>query len=210
MTSLDTAHERIQAICEKIRVETLDPARQQAEKIIQAAEEEAKHIREQAQKEASNIRLQAKKELEEEKQIFTSSLEQASRQTIELLKQKIECMLFNPALEDWIVMQMNGPKLHAKLIEVIIQAIEKDGVQTRLDIKIPQAFTADAIVKELSSSIMNTLKNGSIDIGTMKAGIQVTLKNRHITLDISDAALRELVASFIRKDFRKVFFIDSK
>ena len=50
------------------------------------------------------------------------------------------------------------------------------------------------------------LKSSSIEVSDIKGGVKVSLKGKHMSLDISDSALRELVASFVRKDFRKIFF----
>ena len=207
MPQLEKSQERIQAICEKIREETLNPAKLQAELIIDEAKKEAERIKLQAIRDAEKIRDEAKRNLEVEKQIFTSSLEQAAKQSVDLLKQKIDSSLFNPALEKWVVEQLGGAKEHAKLIEVIIQAIQKEGFKTDLAITIPHEFTPDEITSKISSNILKELKDGAIEVGDIKGGVKVTLKGKHMTLDLSDSALRELIASFIRKDFRKVFFV---
>jgi len=206
MSELEKAHERIQAICEKIREETLDPAKQAAEEIIVEAKKEAERIREHARHEAQKIFEETKRSIEEEKRIFTSSLEQASKQTIELLKQKIESSLFNPTLEKWLNNEMGGAKEHAKLIDALITSINKTGLQTDLSVVIPQCFTPDEIISALEKTIAKQLKEGSVEVGDIKSGIRVTIKNKHMMLDLSDSTLREIVSSFIRKDFRKIFF----
>ncbi len=208
MPQLEKSQERIEAICEKIRIESVNPAKLQAELIIEEAKKEAERIKEQAISDAEKIHQESKQNLEVEKQIFTSSLEQAAKQSVDLLKQKIESSLFNPALEKWVQDQLGGAKETAKLCEVIIKAIQKEGLKTDLSIKIPQEFTPDEITSKITSDILKQLKEagGAIEVGDMKGGIKVSLKGKHMTIDLSDSALRELVASFIRKDFRKVFF----
>lgn len=206
ITDLEKAHERIQAICEKIREETLEPAKEQAQQIIHDAETQAHHIIERAKTEAEKIRRDVQKNLEEEKVIFTSSLEQAAKQAIETLKQKIELTLFNPAVEKWVVSQMGAAPQYAKLIEVMIKAIEKDGIQTQLSVKIPASFTPDEINAALGKTILERLKGHSVEVSDIKAGVKVTMINQHIMLDLSDSTLKELIATFVRKDFRKIFF----
>ena len=206
MSDLEKAQERINVICEKIRVETLTPAKLEAQQIIVEARNEAERIKLLARQEAEKILEDAKRGLEIEKQIFTSSLEQAAKQAIELLKQKIESSLFNPALEKWVIDQLGGAKEDAKLIEALVKAINADGLKTDLTIKIPQAFTPDEITSNLSRHILDMLKGSAIEVSDIKGGAKVSLKGKHMSLDLSDTALRELIASFVRKDFRKVFF----
>ena len=206
MSDLEKAQERINAICEKIREETLTPAKQEAEQILDVAKGEAERIKSQARAEATKILEDAKRSLEMEKQIFTSSLEQAAKQALEVLKQKIELTLFNPALEKWVVAHMGGAKEDAKLIETLIAAILSEGIKTDLSIKIPQAFTPEEIISSISGKILKELKDGAIEVSDMKGGVKVSLKGEHMSLDLSDTALRELIATFVRKDFRKIFF----
>lgn len=202
----EKATDRIQAICEKIRQDSLEPAKQQAQEILEQAAREREHIRLTAKKEADKIAEDTKKRLEEERRIFTSSLEQAAKQTLAQLKQKVEQELFNPALEGWIQKEMNGAQKHAQLIDVLIQAIEKEGISTDLSVQIPKAFTPQEIIKDLNKKISERLKAGAIQVGSMESGIRLRLEGKHMMLDISDAALKEIVASFVQKEFRKIFF----
>jgi V/A-type H+-transporting ATPase subunit E len=206
MIDLEQANARIQAICDKIRVETLTPAKREAEEIIEEAKREAERIRERAQAEAERLLHETRKTVEEEKQIFFSSMEQAAKQTIELLKQKIEQSLFNPALEKWVLQQLGNAKDEARLIEVMVKAIEKEGLQANLSIAIARGFTVNEVVAHLSRNVLELLQNNSIELGDIQGGIRVSLQNKHMTIDLSDKIIRELVASFVRKDFRKIFF----
>ena len=206
MPDLEKTDMRIQVICDKIRAETLDPAKEQAQEIIENARREAERILHIAHSDAEKILKEARKALECEKQIFQSSLEQAAKQSIELLKQKIEQSLFNPHLSRWVQEQLGDEKAYATLVEALVKAIEKEGIKTELAIKIPQAFRADTINAHLSQHILDQLTNKSVELSDISGGIQVKIKAKNMVLDISSKALEEIIASFIHKDFRKVFF----
>lgn len=206
MADLEKADARIQLICEKIRAETLDPAKEQAQEIIDQAKREAERIMQKAHAEAEQHLRQTKKSLEEERQIFNSALQQACKQTIELLKQKIEQSLFNPALQQWVVEQLGDNNNYAKLIDVVVKAIEKEGLQTDLSVKIPEKLDVSEINARLSQEIVNILKNRSVELSDIPGGIQVKLPGKNMVLDLSSTALEEIVSSFVRKDFRKLFF----
>jgi V/A-type H+-transporting ATPase subunit E len=205
-SDLEKAQERIQTICEKIRLEVLDPAKEQAHEIVEKAKRDAEHIRGEAHQEAKKIVSDVQQKLEEEKRIYASALEAASRQAVEMLKQKVEKSFFNPAIENWIRSGMGEEKETAKLIEVIIQAVEKEGITANINIQIPKTFSAEKILSHMARDIAVKLKSGAVIVGDMDAGIRVNLSNRHLTLDISDEALREILGSYLRQDFRKTFF----
>lgn len=206
MTDLEKADLRIQVICEKIRSETLDPAKEQAQEIVDQARREADRILHAAQTHAEQLIKEAKKSLEEENQIFQSSLEQAGKQTVELLKQSIEKALFHPGLQQWIKNELGNASSYAKLIDVLVKAIEKDGLRAELSVKIPQEFTADQINAQLSQAILERLKNHSVELSDLPGGIQVKIIGKNMVLDLSLQTLEEIIVSFIHKDFRKIFF----
>jgi V/A-type H+-transporting ATPase subunit E len=203
---IEKTSDRRQAICEKIRQESLEPAKQQAQEIIELAAREREHIRAAAKKEAEKIAEEAQKRLEEEKRIFESALEQAAKQTIAQVKQKLEQKLFNPALASFVSDEIGGAKQHAKLIEVLIHAIEKEGMATDLSVQVPKSIPPEEIVKYLDQKIIDRLKKGAIVVGDMQSGIRVRLEGKHMMLDLSDEALKQLVAGFVQKEFRKNFF----
>lgn len=206
MAELEKADLRIQVICDKIRKETLDPAKEQAQEIIENARREAERILHMAHTDAEQMVKETRKSLEEEKQIFQSSLEQASKQAIDLLKQKIEQSLFNPALDKWVKEQLGNAKSYGTLIEALVKAIHKEGIKSELQVQIPKAFSADAINAALSQDILNQLKGKSVQLSDIPGGVQVKIAEKNMVLDLSSKALQEMVASFIHKDFRKAFF----
>ena len=208
MTDQERADQRIQAICEKIRYETLDPAKEQANAILEQAKKERELILEQARHDAETMKKETRALLQEENQVFQSSLAQSCKQTVEHLMQRIEESLFNPALETWIQEQMGDAASYAKLIDVLISAIQKEGTQTNISVLIPKSFSADVINAQLSQKVLQSLKGGSVEIADIKGGLKVHLIEKKMTLDLSQETLREIISSLIRKDFRKIFFED--
>jgi V/A-type H+-transporting ATPase subunit E len=208
MTDQERADQRIQAICEKIRYETLDPAKEQAQAILEQAKKERELILQQARRDAEKLQKETRALLQEEKQIFQSSLTQACKQAVEYLMQKVEEALFNPNLESWIQEHMGDAKSYAKLIDVLVEAIQKEGTQTDVSVLIPKHFSADVINAHLSKKVLQSLKDGSVQVADINGGVKVRLEGKKMTLDLSRETLREIVSSFIRKDFRKIFFED--
>jgi V/A-type H+/Na+-transporting ATPase subunit E len=206
MTELEKADFRIQEICEKIRSETLDPAKEEASAIVDRAKIEAEQIITAAKLKAEEQLILLQQRLEQERQVFTSSLEQACRQTQEQLKLKIEERFFNPALANWVEEQLGQEQSHAKLIDVLVEALHKEGIRSELSVIVPKKFSAAKINAELSEQVLKSLKNHSVELSDIGAGVRVKVADKHMMLDISAKALEDLVSSFIRKEFRNVFF----
>ncbi|MCE5318233.1 MAG: V-type ATP synthase subunit E [Parachlamydia sp.] len=206
MKTLEQGKQKIQKICEVIKEETLEPARKEAETIVSQAEERARAIIADAEKQAERTQGEVRQTLEQERHIFQSSLQQASKQTITMLKQEIENKLFNSSIKDVVEKHPEESKLAAKLTEAIVKAIDRDGVSADFSVAVSQALSAKEVNALLSEQILAKLKEKSVVLGNFASGVQVKLHDKKMTLDLSDKVLTELLANYVRKDFRKWIF----
>lgn len=203
---METGKDKVKKICDILRRETLEPAKAEAEETVSKARQEAERIIEEARLTIQRLEYESKQEIERQKTVFQSSLSQACKQAIESLKQSFEEKLFNPELARLITKQTQDPALIAQLIQVVVKAVEKDGLEANLSVYIPAAVPAKAVNALLASEILARLKEKSVLIGPITGGIEVKLQKENVTVDISDAALKEIIANYIRKDFRELFF----
>lgn len=206
MKTLEKGQEKIEKICEVLRRETLEPAEKKAAEIIEAANQKAKEIVLEAEKNAAEIIKKAQVQVEQERKVFQSSLTQAGRQGLEMLRQEIEHKLFNPELQTLIVGSTTEPNAVAKIIDALIKAIEKQGIASELIAYIPKSVSPQAVNALLLENVAKKLKNGTVEVGDFEGGAKVKLVNKRMTIDMSDDALRELLSAYVRKDFRKFIF----
>jgi V/A-type H+/Na+-transporting ATPase subunit E len=206
MKQADTGSERVKKICDVLRRETLEPAKQEAEEIVLEARRQAESMLEDAKASIEKLQMQAREEIERQKNVFQSSLYQACKQALETLRQNIVEKLFNQELSRLFTAQMQSPEVIARLIEAVIEALKKEGIEANLSVYIPAAVPARTINEMLGKEIIERLKEKSVLIGPISGGIEVKLHDQNVTIDISDAALKELVSSYVRKDFREFFF----
>jgi V/A-type H+-transporting ATPase subunit E len=206
MKQLEKGQDKIDKICEILKKETLEPAQRQAQDIIDEALEKAERIVADADKQAERIIGQARLLTEQERNVFQSSLSQAAKQSVEALRQSVEHKLFNEELTKVVDETTADPKIIAKLIDCIVQAIGKEGVDTDLTAVIPKQVSAESVNRLLIEGILKRLKDQSVTVGTFAGGAQVKLLGKKMTIDISDKALKELLAGYVRKDFRKLIF----
>ena len=198
--------DKVKQICDALRVETLEPAKQEAERIIAEASSKAKKIVDEARTQSEKLVSDARVQIEKEKQNADSSMKMAAKQSIESLKEKVEKEFFNRELSGLIDTKMQDSSVVTKLIEAVVGAIEKEGIEADLEALVPKSLSVDEINQALSKAILDRLKSVSVMLGEMDGGAQVKLVDQHMTLDISNEALRELLARYIRDDFRQLIF----
>ncbi|MES2345648.1 MAG: V-type ATP synthase subunit E [Chlamydiota bacterium] len=206
MKGLDTGKDKVKKICDVLKRETLEPAKKEAEEIVLEAKSRAEKIIKLAEKEAEKMHLEARAEIEKNKAIFQSSLSQASKQAIELLKQEIEEKLFNKELRSALAKGVEAPKVIADLINAVVKALEKEGLDVDLSAYVSSSVPAHTVNSLLAQNILDKLREKSVLLCDNAGGIEVKLHHENMTIDVSLDALREVVAQYIRKDFRALFF----
>jgi V/A-type H+/Na+-transporting ATPase subunit E len=205
MKSFEEGSKKIQQICELLKKDAIEPAKKEADSIVEAAKIKAQQIIDAAEEEASRIRTETKQNIEQEKNVFQSFMAQAAKQTIETLKQGIEQKFFNTELLNLITTHTADPQVIAKLINAIIEAIEKEGISTDLSVIVPKSVSAKEINAFLGENILNKIKEHSVVLGGFSGGVQVKLHNKQMIIDVSDKALVDILSTY-RKGFRELFF----
>jgi V/A-type H+-transporting ATPase subunit E len=206
MRSLEKGQDKIQKICDRLRHETLEPAEKEAQQIIEEAKKKAEAIKAEAERHAEQLIKQARGQIEQERNVFHSALQQAAKQTIEGLRQEIEYKLFNEELQNILEKQMADPKIIAELINGIVKTLEKEGLATDLTAVIPRLVSTEDVNALLIENIRKRLKGKPLEIGSFVGGAQVKLHGKKMTIDLTDHAIKELLAHYMRKDFRKLIF----
>lgn len=206
MKTLEKGQEKIQKICDELRKDTLEPAKKDAEKIVEAAHARAQEIIRSAEKEAEKLIQDANRKIEQEKNVFHASLSQGVKQSLESLRQDIEKHLFNDQLASLVKEGTANPQLIAKVIEAVVKAVEKEGISTDLSAIISKNVSERDVNQYLVESVLKKLREKSVQIGHFDGGAQVRLHDKRITIDMTDSALKELLSRYVRKDFRKLIF----
>lgn len=206
MKGTEPGKDKVKKICDILRRETLEPAEEEAEQIIRSAKEQAEQLIAAAKGEVEKLLLEAAQEIERQRNVFQSSLTQACKQAMEALKHSIEEKLFNQELGRLITKHTQDPKVLAQLVTAVVNAIEKEGSGAVLSVYVPAAVPARAVNMLLAHEVLEKLKEKSVLVGPLAGGIEVKLHKENMTIDITDAALKELVANYIRKDFRELIF----
>lgn len=206
MDDLETGKDKIKKICEILKNESLEPAKQEGARIISDAQNQAHEILRAAEKKAKE-RLEAEqKKIEKEKELFQLSLKQACKQTIESLRQEIEATLFNKELTLLVENGTRDGKAMAEMISALVRGIEKEGLSVDFSAVISQTMGAKEVNQMLAKEILEQLREKSVILGDFAGGVQIKLHDKNLVLDLSDSALKELLGKYLRKDFRTLLF----
>ncbi|HSX14135.1 MAG TPA: hypothetical protein VLE96_06935 [Chlamydiales bacterium] len=206
MKGLETGKEKIQRICDAIRTETLEPAKQEAGELIENAHLQAEEILKKAEKKAEDLIKNAKEQIAEKEKVFQSSLQLASRQGVEVLKQKIETKLFDQTLSELVTKEMSESKFIAHIIESFMKAMVEKGIDEDFVAVIPKDVPPRTINSLLTKEILEKLQGKSVIVGDFDGGAKIQMKGKHLTIDISDSTVKELIARYIHRDFREMIY----
>jgi V/A-type H+-transporting ATPase subunit E len=203
---METGKDKVKKICDILRRETLEPARQEADTLVDEAKRKADEMIADARKSCDQMIEQAKFEIERQRQVFQATLSQASRQAIDTLKETIQTKLFNPALSELMAKPMKDPEAAAKIVNAIVKALEKEGLTADLSAYVSSALPAAEVNKWLASDVLSRLKEKGVLLSGIAGGAQVKIAGQNITVDISDGAVKDMIINYIRKDFRDFIF----
>ena len=90
------------------------------------------------------------------------------------------------------------------VIEVVIEAIAKEGLSKDISIYVAKKVDKREVSKMLVNKSIEKLREKELVLGDFEGGIKVKLRDKEITIDISDQAIKEMVARFVREDFRRL------
>ncbi len=206
MKTLKEGHEKIQQICDLIKKETLEPAKQEAQNIIRLSEVRGEEIIKEAEKQGEELLEGTRAVLKQERAVFETALYQAAAQAKEALKQDIEEKLFSKELNSLISKQMSEPEVVANLIEALVKALEKEGLAAKISAIIPQTVDKDEVNRKLIATTLEKLNGKSVTVGSFKGGAKLKVDGTQVTIDLSDEAVSEMLLPYLRADFRKKLF----
>ncbi len=198
--------DKVQKICEILKEETIEPAKQEAKEIVENAHLQKEEIIKHAKEEAAKIEKIANEQMDKRKKAFEASLSLAARQGIDRLKQQIEKKIFSDKLGEIVKSATCDPKVIAEFVNAIIEAIKEEGTDADLSAYIPKKVSKEKINEYLLSEIINHLREKEVLLGDFEGGAKVKMHDMQITIDVSDEAIKAVLAEYIRSGFRDLIF----
>lgn len=206
MKHIENANDKIQLICEQIKNDALEPAKQEAKLIVENAKKEAELIKSQLLKEIEEEKAKALSLIEQEKLISQTALQLAGRQSIDKLKSEI-INIFNDSLSDSIEDAASKTDVVLNLINSVCESLVKEGIYSPIQLTIGKKVALNELADKLSKDIKEKLAGGPLSLGAFASGAELKLQGKNLTIDISDKAVKELFSTFLKRpDFRALIF----
>lgn len=206
MKTLEEGQQKIKKIGDKLRYDVLQPAQEEAKKIIEEGRKKAEELILQAEAEIEKKKEAGRLAIEQEHNVFISSLEQASKQSLETLRQEIEKKFFNEQLQKMLEQELVNPQVISNLINALVDSLKREGLDANLEVIIPKAVSPREVNQFLIEDFLHKLKGESVTVGNFSGGIRLKVIDKKMTLEISDTVIKDMLVNYIRKDFRKLVF----
>jgi len=206
MNSSDTGKDKIKKICEILQTEALVPAQQEAAALVTQAQQKAHMLLEEATKQAQDMVDAAKLKIEKERGIFEQSVRHAFQGIKEQLRQEIETTLLRETFTNWVQAHTSHALAASKLISALVEMVREGGMDGDFTALVSKNLQPEEVNALLGEQILRRLREGQVVVGNFQGGVCLKLHAQRITLDLSDAAIIELLTNYISKEFREIIF----
>lgn len=204
MKAIDSGSDKIKKICEVLRTQTLEPAKEEAASLIEEAKAECARLMKACKQEADQLIAAAKQKIEEEKVVMKASLALSARQAVERLKEELETQFFHPQLNLLLHEKMEDPQWVASLLSALVDAVKKEGLSQEMRAVISATVDKEKVATALGIAFLNELKDHSLTIGSFAGGVELKLLDARLTIDVTQESVKKLLIEYLREDFRKI------
>jgi V/A-type H+-transporting ATPase subunit E len=206
MELIDSSKKKVKKICDVLIKETLEPAQKKAEDIIEEAQKKAASMIAEAKEKGAQLIKEAEAKIKEKQTVFDSSIKIAAQKTLTLLRDQIEHQLFLPELESQIKKCLGKKDVVVKLIDALVHALNVEGIKADLSVIISKDFNPEEICAAILEESLSALKGKVIRLGEEKSGVTLKCEGYHLSLDVTDDAIREIVSAYASEQLRKILF----
>lgn len=206
MELIDSSKKKVKKICDVLLRDTLEPAQRKAEEIIDEANKKAEAIILQAADKASGMVKEAEAQIKEKQTVFDSSLKIATQKALTMLRDEVEFKLFHPELENQIRKYLNQKEIVVKIIDALVEALKKEGLGADLELVISKAFKPEEICAAILQDSLNVLNGKVIRIGENESGITLKCSGYHLSIDVTDDAIKGVISTYASESLRKILF----
>ena len=206
MRLLETGNDKVKKICEVLKRETIDPARQQAESIIEEAKAEAEKIIASAEQKSTKMLKETEDKIASQQEVFKASIQVAFKQSIGKLKSEIFTKVFQQGLLQKIRDGFQDPNILGECLKVICQSLNSMGSNVDPLIIVSKKFDKNQLSQMIVKLGLEHLQNKIIPKGDFSSGIQIRIENENLTIDITDQAVEQLILKFSSDTLKKLIF----
>lgn len=184
---------KLDSLIEKIKKDGVDAAKKESNKILIETRKKADNMIKEAQQEAEKARKQAEKDAEAYQKNAETAIQQAARDTVLVLKEKITEMF------ERVLMSDVDATLDKDLLKELILLLAKNWSANE-DIEVlVNKIDPDELKKQLKKSLSANIK-GDIEIRLdrkIEHGFRIGKKGSNLYYDFSDESILEALRVFV-------------
>lgn len=185
---------KLESLIEKIKKEGIEQAELEAKSILEKAKTKEKEIIESANKQAARIVEESKKEVESLQKNGETSLKQAARNVVLLVKEELT-LIFDKILKQELESSLT-PEFLGQILTKIIQEWSQQQDKNLEILVSPE--DKDKLGQLLLAKFKEKAEKSEIKISqSIRKGFQVGIKGQDIYYDFSDEGLVEALATFL-------------
>ena len=189
--AIESSDKKVKEICDMLYKETILPAKEESEQRIEDAKRHAASIIAAAKEEAKALLEENVKKLEGLRKIHEAAERLAITRALEVLKAGV-MNLFHKDLLASFKSILSEREVCKSILGVLLEAIKKDGIKSDLRLEVSKHVDFDQLVNSMVGSTLVKLEQGDIPI---ESGVALTLKDKKITLKVTEDTIKELLAS---------------
>ncbi|MBN2120262.1 MAG: hypothetical protein JW734_04325 [Candidatus Omnitrophica bacterium] len=196
---------KLENLIEKIKQEGVEEAKKISQEIIRKSEEDSRSLIEDAQRQASQIIEEAKLKAEKLKANSHSALQQASRDMILVLNDKIR------GLFDQVFKKEIAKTLTPDFLKGLITGIVEDWARGKKTEFVVSPKDVDNLKELVLSGLREELKNNLV-IKTddrVNKGFRVGLKGDNVYYDFTEEGIKEVLEEFLSPVLVKILKNDN-
>ena len=191
---------KLENLIEKIKQDGVEEAERQSKEIIAKAKNEASEIVNSAKNKAKEIAQEAEKEAEKFKQNAESAIQQAARDLVLLLKERIRTLFDS-------LFKMNVSETFSIdfLKELIVKIVVNWGQDSTLEV-----LVSDADKQKLQELVFSSLKKELRNTIILKTdnrihkGFRIGIKGEEVYYDLTDEGILEFLKQFLSPSLSEI------
>ncbi len=197
-----TSSNKVKEISKILYKETILPAKEEAESLIETAKARAAEIIHDARVSAKSIREKNAKEMEDERKVYDSSIELAVKQSVATLKGEI-MTIFSKDLKAGFEKALKDQETLKDFLKVMVEAINKEGIKSDLKLFVAKEVDFDALSKSVISSVQAKLEKGG---EILPSGIALLIEDKKFTLKTTPETCMKIVADHLSEVLKEKMF----
>ncbi len=204
-------NDKIKKLTDKIYLEGIEKAKEDAQLIIDQSNKEAAKIIDDAAKEAKRILNKAEKEALNTAERIMTELRLSSQQSLAVLRKEITELIQTKVFKEPLQNTFEDHEFMKEVLEMVIKKWNPNNGDSELDVILPKEKVEDTerfIKKRINGILNNGLSFQGND--SLKNGFEILSRNGNYKITITDTAFEAFIKAHFKDNIIEFLFKEEK